>query len=164
LKPVRILAPATKKVVPLCVGLLAAACSVSSARPAALGDCVPTADASCSPPISGGGGSTPGDGGGTTPEDGGGGIVDAGSCGTAGALLSAANGQCEVCIASSCCLAAASCTGQCLSLVTCPTGTIASCETTYPQGIAAYNDLGSCIAQSCATQCPVLPVATAGDI
>jgi hypothetical protein len=151
------------RAVPLCLVLLAA-CSSSSSQPAVLGDCVGTADAACSPSMSGGGGGGHGDGGGTTSEDGGGEIADAESCGTAGSVLNAANSQCQVCLSTSCCLAAASCTGQCLSLITCPTGAIASCEATYPQGITAYNDLGSCIAQSCSTQCPTLPVSTTGDI
>ncbi len=94
----------------------------------------------------------------------GGEAVDGSSCGTAGGLLNATNSQCQPCIETSCCLAASACTGQCLSLVTCPSGSIASCESTYPQGVAAYNDLGACITQSCTAQCPSLPTATAGDI
>lgn len=88
---------------------------------------------------------------------------DASSCGGAGQLLNAANNQCPVCIEASCCLAAAACTGQCPRLVQCPSGTIASCESLYPEGITAYNDLASCIAQSCASECPSLPLASGAD-
>lgn len=141
-----------------------AACSASSSTPPVLGDCKGGPDASCAATTGGGGGSSGGgsDSGSGTAD--GSEADDAGSCGTAGSLLNATNSQCQPCIDTSCCLAASACTGQCLSLVTCPSGAIGSCETTYPQGIAAYDDLGACIAQSCATQCPALPVATAGDI
>jgi hypothetical protein len=150
--------------VPLCVAaVVLPACSSSSSGPPVLGDCV--AKSGCAASSSGGGSGPPGGGdGGTTSDDGGGPIVDASSCGTAGGLLNTQNSQCQVCISTSCCLAASACTGQCLSLVTCPSGSIASCESSYPQGVTAYNDFGACIAQSCSTQCPALPVATAGDI
>jgi hypothetical protein len=150
--------------VPLCVGVALAACASSSGGPAVLGDCKGGPDASCATSTSGGGGSSGGGSdSGSTSEDGGE-VADSGTCGTAGGLLNTSNSQCQPCIETNCCLAAGACTGQCLSLVTCPSSAIASCETTYPQGIAAYNDLGACIARSCPTQCPVLPVATAGDI
>jgi hypothetical protein len=162
----------TKSLLPLCVAaaLLAAAaapaCSASSSQPAVLGDCIGKPDAACSTPVGGGGGGSGGGGGGdsgSTTEDSGE-IVDAASCGTAGSLLNATNSQCQPCIETSCCLAATSCTGPCLSLVTCPALAIASCEATYAQGVSAYNDLAACIATSCTTQCPVLPVPTAGDL
>ena len=138
---------------PLCVevaisgALLAAAaapaCSASSSQPAVLGDCVGKPDAACALPNGGGGGGGSGGGGdsGSTTEDSGE-IVDAASCGTAGGLLNATNSQCQPCIETSCCLAATNCTGQCLSLVTCPALSIASCEANFPQGVTAYNDSG----------------------
>lgn len=140
-----------------------AACSSSSSRPGALGNCVAGPDASCSPygGSSGGGGSGPTDGGGSTP-DSGGVASDSGSCGTAGQLLNTLNLQCQPCVAASCCQADLQCTGQCLSLVQC-SGGINTCEAQYPAGITAYNDLADCLTQSCPTQCPTLPKATAGD-
>jgi hypothetical protein len=144
-----------------------AACSASSATPPVLGDCKGEPDASsasCATSTGGGGASSGGgsDSGSGTPD--GGEEIDGGSCGTAGSLLNATNSMCQPCLDTSCCLAASACTGQCSSLVTCPAGAIASCETTYPQGVAAYNDLGACITQFCMMQCPPLPVPTAGDI
>lgn len=141
-------------------GLALAACSSSSSRPGALGNCVAGPDASCSPYGSGsGGGSGPTDGGGGTPDTG---SVssDSGSCGTA--LLNTQNLQCQPCVVASCCQADLQCTGQCLSLVQC-SGGINTCEAQYPAGITAYNDLADCLTQSCPTQCPTLPKATAGD-
>jgi hypothetical protein len=152
----------------LCVGAALAAsggCSASSGAPAVLSDCTPIDDASCAANPSGGGGGSSGGSrdSGTSEPDGGGEPEDAGTCGAASSVLNAANNQCPVCISTSCCLAAAACTGQCLQLLTCPAGSINSCEASNPQGVGAYNDLASCLVQSCATQCPTLPMATAGD-
>jgi hypothetical protein len=147
----------------LCVAAalaVAGGCASSSGAPGVLAGCVPMGDASCGAGgLGGGGGSSGGsrDSGTSEPDTG------AGGCGTAGSVLNAANNQCPVCISTSCCLAAAACTGQCLQLLTCPAGSINSCEASNPQGVGAYNDLASCLAQSCATQCPTLPMATAGD-
>jgi hypothetical protein len=123
-------------------------------------------DAACAPNPTGGGtgGSSSGGSGdsGSGAADTGGEPEDAGACGAASSVLNAANNQCPVCISTSCCLAATACTGQCLQLLSCTSG-INACEASDPQGVSAYNDLATCLAQSCTTQCPTLPMATPGD-
>jgi hypothetical protein len=146
------------------------ACSSSSAMPGVLGNCVPSGDASCAANgSSGGGGAGPKDSGGGGTQD-----VEATesgeSCGTAGQLLNTLNTECLTCITSgiagglSCCTADQACTGQCLSLVQCPAGSINSCAAQYPSGVPAYDDFANCLANNCGTACPTLPLATTGDI
>lgn len=153
----------------LCVGcstlflllVLDGACASSSGgNPAVLGECVSMRDASCSANSSGGGGA--GSSGGSSDSGTGTGDAAEQGCGTAGAALNAANNQCPTCISTYCCLAAAACTGQCLQLLSCSSG-INACETTYPQGISAYNDLSACLTLNCPTQCPTLPMSSPGD-
>jgi hypothetical protein len=156
------------QVLPLCVALAlcaSPACSASSGTPPVLGDCKAGPDASCATSSAGGGGGGSGSGGGGS--DSGGTTTDGGEegCGTAGSMVNGANSACEVCISTSCCMAAAACTGQCLSLVTCATGagaSVATCEANYSQGVAAYNDFGACVA-TCAG-CPTLPTGATNDI
>lgn len=138
-----------------------AACSSGSSLPPSVGSCTPVNGSSCSTGYGGGGNaSSSGSGGedGSTAQD----SAASGTCGTAGALLNTLNNQCLPCVATGCCQAEAACTGQCLSLVGC-TGGINLCETQYPAGITAYDDFAACLTMSCPTQCPTLPLATAGD-
>jgi hypothetical protein len=139
------------------------ACSSSTSGAPVLDGCTALHDASCAVSSSGGGGGGGGGDSGQTVEDAGD-QGDAGSCGSVGGQLNASNPECLTCLSTFCCMAAAACTGQCLSLVTCPAGAIASCESSYPEGVSAYNDLSACLMMSCPTQCPALPTPTAGDI
>src|SRR5579872_4601055 len=136
-----------------------ASCSSSSASPPTLGGCTSMDGSSCATGSGGGNsGSSGGSRDGSTDQDSG--VVgEASVCGTAASLLNTLNNQCLPCVATSCCQAEAACTGQCLSLVSC-TGGINVCETQFPGGITAYNDFAMCLAMSCPTQCPALPLAT----
>jgi hypothetical protein len=147
------------------------ACSPSSDHPAVLGDCIPAGDAACASVSSGGGGGG-GSGGArdssTGPEDSGTTTPDAASyvCGAdAGSLVSTANVQCAPCIATSCCQAYEECgaAAACAAIALCPSGSISSCENANPTGISGYNDLASCLAASCASVCPALPMPAPGD-
>jgi hypothetical protein len=143
---------------------LAGACSSGSSHPPALGQCSGTTQTACS--TYGGGGGGGGGGGskdsGAAQDSGNSASDDAGACGTAGSLLNTLNNQCLPCVAASCCLSGLACTGECLSLVQC-SGSINTCESQFPAGITPYNDFAHCLSQSCPTQCPTLPQATAGD-
>ena len=162
----------------LLVGQAVVSCSSNGARPAELGDCVKTGDASCPVPDPGGGGGG-GPGGGDSGAVGDTGVVPSG-CGTAQNLLAAQNTSCAPCVdgtneagSDNCCGADTACSAQsaCLELLQCMVGCSSTdvtcqntCENTNPNGVTAYNEFASCLAQNCTPECPTLPTGGTGDL
>ena len=159
------------------VGQAVVSCSSNSANPPELGDCVRTGDAACTTP-------DPGGGGGSGPTNGDSGTSDTGTtvsgCGTAQNLLASQNTSCVPCVlgeaeagGDGCCGADQACSAQtaCTQLVSCMLACGASdttcqnqCESTYPNGVNAYNDFAACLTQNCTPQCPTLPTGGTADL
>lgn len=166
------MSPHTRFLLALSVALgTAAACSSASSMPPELGNCVKVGDASCSPPVTGGG-SASGPGGSDSGTSETGVESEGGTCGAAPTMLGTSNTQCVPCIEGSggCCQAAADCTGNCLTLLSCMldcgTGNT-TCQNNCEQGatssvIGAYIDFAACVGSTCAG-CPTLPTGGTAD-
>jgi hypothetical protein len=144
------------------VTLSVAGCAGDATHPSALGACKDTPDSGCPTSVGAGAGSGPSRTDGGAEDAGNQGDAASGACGTAPSLLDTLNNQCVPCATASCCQAAQACTGQCLDLLQC-TGGVNACATRFPAGLAAYDDLAACLARSCPTQCPTLPLTSNGD-
>jgi hypothetical protein len=109
------------------------------------------------------------------------GIVDAGACGVASYLQAqTANLECLPCIEGEaaeasqlgCCTVAQNCTSDCFTLVVCMEACssgdevcLSTCENKASSAaVAIYTDLSNCLANTCLTQCPGLPLPMPGDL
>jgi hypothetical protein len=143
---------------------LGACSSPLTKRPAELGDCIPVGDAACSSPTLTGGGN-PGIPDSSTAAQDSGAMVTPTGCGGADGRVVTMNGYCVPCITSLCCQADQGCGPTCQSVIDCTNKCalgdlvcVGGCENDplLQAGVAAYLDLGSCMAANCPA-CPILP-------